>query len=370
MSLRIYAGLALTLGAAAAAFAQQALTLEQIVQKHVDAIGGIEKIHALKSLVIRGMYHEGGEIPPGTPIVARNYMAFLRPCYQVIGDPANPNPDLREGFDGSSWEYYGDPGVVIRTVGAAAAATRHTAEFLHDSLVDYRENGTKLELQGTEKIDGKDCYRIFVTLSDGFRKYLFVDVESFMIVAGRGSAPIHAFGAPVTTEGRFLDYQPTNGVLMPHSIIEVELATGKVLSDARNVTIEANTITDPSIFSPAPRKKTPLQDLLEKLYEERTDSVSVLYSYRLFRRTHPDVDTREGIEFIGYQMAKTKDYPSSIELLRENAADYPNSASAQFGLGRALQASGDSEGAAKAFQQALKIDPQFKKATDGLNALR
>jgi len=370
MSLRIYAGLALTLGAAAAAFAQQALTLEQIVQKHVDAIGGIEKIHALKSLVIRGMYHEGGEIPPGTPIVARNYMAFLRPCYQVIGDPANPNPDLREGFDGSSWEYYGDPGVVIRTVGAAAAATRHTAEFLHDSLVDYRENGTKLELQGTEKIDGKDCYRIFVTLSDGFRKYLFVDVESFMIVAGRGSAPIHAFGAPVTTEGRFLDYQPTNGVLMPHRIIEVELATGKVLSDARNVTIEANTITDPSIFSPAPRKKTPLQDLLEKLYEERTDSVSVLYSYRLFRRTHPDVDTREGIEFIGYQMAKTKDYPSSIELLRENAADYPNSASAQFGLGRALQASGDSEGAAKAFQQALKIDPQFKKATDGLNALR
>ncbi|HXE63905.1 MAG TPA: hypothetical protein VN519_10220, partial [Bryobacteraceae bacterium] len=344
MSLRIYAGLALTLGAAAAAFAQQALTLEQIVQKHVDAIGGIKKIHALKSLVIRGMYHEGGEIPPGTPIVARNYMAFLRPCYQVIGDPANPNPDLREGFDGSSWEYYGDPGVVIRTVGAAAAATRHTAEFLHDSLVDYRENGTKLELQGTEKIDGKDCYRIFVTLSDGFRKYLFVDVESFMIVAGRGSAPIHAFGAPVTTEGRFLDYQPTNGVLMPHRIIEVELATGKVLSDARNVTIEANTITDPSIFSPAPRKKTPLQDLLEKLYEERTDSVSVLYSYRLFRRTHPDVDTREGIEFIGYQMAKTKDYPSSIELLRENAADYPNSASAQFGLGRALQASGDSEG--------------------------
>jgi len=370
MSLRIPVRLAVVFGVAAAALAQQPLTIEQIVQKHVDAIGGIEKIHALKSLVIRGMYHEGGEIPPGTPIVARNYMAFLRPYYQVIGDPANPNPDLREGFDGSAWEYYGDPGVTIRTVGAAAAATRHTAEFLHDSLVDYQENGTRLELQGTEKIDGKDCYKIFVTLSDGFQKYLFVDIGSFMIVAGRGSAPIHAFGAAVTTEGRILDYQPTNGVLMPHRIIEVELATGKVLSDARNVTIEANTLTDPSIFSPAPRQKTPLQDILEKLYEERTDTVSVMYSYRLFRRTHPDVDTREGIEFIGYQMAKTKDYPSSIELLRANAADYPNSASAQFGLGRALQASGDSVGATKAFQDALKIDPQFKKATDGLNALR
>ena len=60
MSLRLPAFSALVLGVAAAAFAQQTLTLEQIVQKHVDAIGGIEKIHALKSLVIRVMYHEGG----------------------------------------------------------------------------------------------------------------------------------------------------------------------------------------------------------------------------------------------------------------------------------------------------------------------
>ena len=120
------------------AIAGQPLTVDQIVTRHDQALGGIDRIHALDSLVIRGMYLEGGPIPPDTPVVARNYMAFKRPFYQVIGDPANPNPDLREGFDGSSWEYYGDPGIVIRTVGAAAAATRHTAEFLQDSLVDYQ----------------------------------------------------------------------------------------------------------------------------------------------------------------------------------------------------------------------------------------
>ncbi len=98
------------------------------------------------------MHHEGGTIPLGTPIVGRNYMAFMRPYYQVIGDPAIKNPNLREGFDGSAWEYYGDPGIVMRTVGAAAAATRHTAEFLQDSLVDYAEKGTRVELQGMERI--------------------------------------------------------------------------------------------------------------------------------------------------------------------------------------------------------------------------
>jgi hypothetical protein len=359
---------------AALATAQQSLvdqmSIDQIVARHEQALGGIDRIHALDSLVIRGMYHEGGAIPADMPVVARNYMAFKRPIYQVIGDPADPNPGLREGFDGSSWEYYGDPGIVMRTVGAAAAATRHTAEFLQDSLVDYKEKGTRLDLQGTERIGDRDCYRIFVTLSDGFEKYVFVDQETFLTIAGRGSAPIHAFGQAVTTEGRFLDYQPVNGVLIPRRITEVELATGKVLAESRSVIVEANTISDVSIFSPAPRAKTPLQDILEKLYAERGDAVSVMYSYRLFRRIHPDVDTREGVEFVGYQMAKTKDFAASVELLKANAADYPASASAQFGVGRALQAAGDNDGAAQAFHKALALDPQFKKATDGLNALR
>lgn len=221
-----------------------------------------------------------------------------------------------------------------------------------------------------EKIGERNCYRILVTLSDGFQKYVFVDKETLLTDASRISAPIHAFGAAVTSEGRFLDYQPVNGVLIPRRIIEVELATGKVLSESRTVTVEANTLSDPSIFSPSPRTKTPLQDFLEKLYEERSDEVSVMYSYRLFRRTHPEIETGAGVEFIGYQMAKTKDYDSSIALLKANAADYPMSASAEFGVGRALQAAGKSEEAAQAFREALRIDPKFQKATDGLNALR
>jgi tetratricopeptide (TPR) repeat protein len=69
-------------------------------------------------------------------------------------------------------------------------------------------------------------------------------------------------------------------------------------------------------------------------------------------------------------MAKMGDYAASIELLKANAADYPSSASSQFGLGRAYTAAGNSELAKQAFEKALQIDPTFKKATDGLNALR
>jgi hypothetical protein len=122
---------------------------------------------------------------------------------------------------------------------------------------------------------------------------------------------------------------------MPFKILEVELTSGKILSEARKVSVEINTLRDVSIFSPAPYVRTPLQQCLEQLYLERSDPVSVMYTYRLFRGIHTDVDTREGIEFIGYQMAKMGDHAVSIELLRANVADYPDSASAQFSLGRA-----------------------------------
>jgi hypothetical protein len=346
------------------------LPLEQIVARHIEAIGGIEKIHALRSYVKRGMYHEPGPFPPDTKPVARNYMAFMRPYYEVIGDPADPNPRLREGFDGSAWEYYGDPGVMVRTVGAAAAATRHTADFLQDPLVDYQEKGNRLQLERTERIGDRQTYRILVTLADGAQRNVFVDIESFLIIAGRGVAPIHAFGNAVAMETRFEDFRSVNGVLFPFRTLETEIESGKIFSEGRVVSIEANSVDDPAIFSPATRQQTPLQKCLEQLYMERSDPVAVMYSYRLFRRIHPEVDTREGVEFIGYQMSKMSDFKGSIELLKANAEDYPNSASAQYGLGRAYKAAGELEAAKQAFANALKIDSNFKKATDGLNALR
>ena len=103
---------------------------------------------------------------------------------------------------------------------------------------------------------------------------------------------------------------------------------------------------------------------------ERTDPVSVKFTYQQFRTANPAIDTREGVEFIGYQMVKMADFNGAVELLKANAADYPKSASAQFGLGRAYKAAGDPQNARSAFSRALQIDPGFKRATEGLNALR
>jgi hypothetical protein len=342
---------------------QQAVTVERIVARHIEALGGQQKIDATHSVVFHLTYREGDFVMPD------GYIAKMRPFYKTLGDPRNLKVDVNEGFDGSAWEYYSDPGVVLRTVGAAAAATRHGTELV-DSLADSGMLGARIELAGEEPFAGKPAYKLHVTLADGFEKDLFLDRQTFLILGDRRAAQIHAFGAAVQSENRFSDYRPVNGVLFPFTIQEVEIATGRELNSVTVQSITVNESFGSSYFSPPQFERTRLQRMLEQLYMERSDAVSLMWTYRTFRAANPSTETRDGVEFIGYQMVKMGDFRGAIELLKTNAADYPKSASAQYGLGRAYKAAGDAANARGCFQRALEIDPGFKKASEGLEALR
>jgi Tetratricopeptide repeat len=358
-----------SVGIAAAASGQkepvskEPISLDEIVKRHVQALGGREKIDAVHSAIQHLEYREGSFVIPDA------FIARMRPYYKTIGDPQDKKVDINEGYDGSAWEYYADPGVVIRTVGAAAAAARHGTEII-DSLVDYKAVGTRIELVGRDTFAGRAAYKLHVTLADGFEKEIYVDPVSFLIVGDRRSAPIHAFGDAVRSENRIGDYRAIGGVLFPFKIQEVEIATGRELNSNTVRSLTVNEPLDAAFFSPPEFQRTPLQQMLEQLYAERADPVCVMWSYRGFRAAHPDADTRSGVEFIAYQIVKMSDYRGAIELLTANAADYPKSASAEFGLGRAYKASGDLRQARIHFLKALEIDPDFRKASDGLNALK
>jgi tetratricopeptide (TPR) repeat protein len=353
--------------AAAAAFvavsaSAEAPSADQIIEQYIAARGGRAAIAALKSIVIRGEYREGDSVS------ATATMALQRPYYKLVGDPDQKAIDFAEGYDGSAWEYYGDPGIVLRTVGAASAAGRHRARFDHP-LIDYRRHGTEVQLLGTAQVGERPAYRLLMTLQDGFREEALIDQKTFLLLAERKAAPIHAFGEKVTTETRFSDYRPVEGVLFAFLSTEVEIGTGRVLNEFRTKSITANQDYDPIKFSPAEFTRTPLQKLLEQLYAERADVSAVMWSYADFRYGYPKLDSHEGIEMIGYQMLKMGDVAAAVELLKANAADYPRAASAAFGLGRAYKTAGNIARAREEFKRALKLDPNHKRAAEGLKSL-
>ena len=129
-------------------------------------------------------------------------MARARPFYFLVGEPS-PTRTYAEGFDGAAWEFYADPGLVLRTAGAPAAASRHTSYF-DDPLVNSLEPGWKIELLGIEPVADRPAYRLRATYPDGFQNEIFVDTQNSLIVAYRKAAPIHAFGEIVETEMIYL----------------------------------------------------------------------------------------------------------------------------------------------------------------------
>src|SRR5215207_1611817 len=184
----------LVLIAAARVAGAQDISIEQIVARHLEARGGAEPLKALQSVVYsKGKYRE-----PGYEGSGNAFMAMARPYYKVVSDPSDTTSDFREGYDGSAWEWYKSPGIVVRTVGAANAAIRHNID-VDGPFSDHRAKGTTIKRATDAVIDNHPAYGLTVTLRDGFEQLYFLDKVSFLVVAIRQSSPIHAFGEAVTT---------------------------------------------------------------------------------------------------------------------------------------------------------------------------
>jgi hypothetical protein len=337
-------------------------TADDIIGRYIAARGGIEKMSAIRTIIYRGEYREGDHFSPHAA------MSLMRPYLKLVGDAEHPNPDFAEGYDGSTWEYYGDPGIVVRTVGAASQAGRH-AVYIDGSLAGYREHGWWVTVAGKETIGGREAWRLVITMSDGFVHDEFIDAATWLLIAVRKAAPIHAFGEKVSSEERIGDYREVEGVLFPFEHKEVETGTGRVLNEMHWKSITVNHELDPAVFSPPEWKRTALQLLLAQLFAERADLDAVMWSYRDFRAAHPNVDTDGAIQAVGYQILKMGDVHSAVTLLQHNAADYPRSASAAFGLGRAWRTANEIAKAEAEFRRALVLDPGYKRAADALKSL-
>lgn len=352
---------AVLLGAAS----QPGPTLDAIVNNHIAALGGTVAIAAITSFIERGWYREGS-------FKIDTFTAQMRPFYRVIGDPrTDPLGEIHEGYDGSAWEYYPDPGIVVRTVGEAADAARHAAAF-DDALVDHARRGIGLALEAPTIVRGTQEYTIRAVFADGFAEDVFVNPATWMIDAEKRVVPMHAFGKLYTTLDVLSDYRADGGVMRAHRFQEIDEDTGTILTESAVASVEINPPLALPMFSPPVWDRTPLQQMIQRIYDERDEARSVMATYRDFA---PLIDIHsaaagDAVDFVGYQCLKMGHADTAVTLLTQNVEDHPNSARAHFGLGRAYQAAGVLQEAKTQYRLALAIDPKYQKAADALGALK
>ena len=326
--------------------------IDEIIANHIEALGGQHKIKAIDNLFYRSS--------------SGFTMSVGRPYYKLVGDKNNPDGYM-EGYDGSAWEWFEDPGVVIRTVGEASEAIRHYAG-VESPLMDYAEKGSEIELVGETNFDNKSAFLLKLVRRDGFIEKFYIDTESFLIVASSYDAPPHAFGNDITTLTRFSDYRDVEGVMMAHRLESVELRSGRDLGSVQ-WSITANETVPADWFSPPKFTRTEIQGFVEHLYNQRDDFDAIMWTYHEFRRAHKNVDTSDALNVVGYQMLKMGQIQNAVLVLEQNVIDNPTSSNSRFGLGRAYLAANEKQKAKLQFMEALRLDPNNKRSKLALERL-
>jgi hypothetical protein len=204
-------------------------TADELAAKNVEAKGGIDSIHAIKSLRLTGNMRiqqdtlELGFVTLVKQTGAVRYEASLQGLTQV------------QAFDGTqAWQinpFQGRKDPEKLSADDAKGLGEDAADFA-GPLVDYKAKGYKLDFLGREDIDGTDAYKLRVTRSNGDLTTVYLDPDYFLEIRTVNRRIEH--GVPIETVVDYGDYEKVAGVFLPFS----QVSATKGSSDRQKVQFE------------------------------------------------------------------------------------------------------------------------------------
>jgi outer membrane lipoprotein-sorting protein len=123
---------------------------------------------------------------------------------------------------------------------------------LDGPLVDYSTKGTRVDLEGVEKVEGHDAYKLKLTMKGGQVRHLWVDAQTFLEVKIEG-IPRRMDGKMHPVEIYYRDYKSVSGLIVPY-VLET---TVQGVKQSHKMTVESvvvNPKLEDSLFA-APKTK-------------------------------------------------------------------------------------------------------------------
>jgi outer membrane lipoprotein-sorting protein len=220
---------------------------EQVVEKNTAARGGLEAWRAVRSMSMTGNLEAG---VARDPVKLAN--AYLRKVSQTKAEARRaavrraqtaPEPQVQLPFvmelkrprltrlevrfrgDTAVQVFDGKEGWKLRPFLGRREVEPYSAEELRlasqeagldGPLIDHAAKGNKVELVGTEKVEGRDAYKLKVTSEQGQARTLWVDAETFLEVKIDGTRRLD--GKPHAVSTYFRDYRLVDGLMIPHTL--------------------------------------------------------------------------------------------------------------------------------------------------------
>jgi outer membrane lipoprotein-sorting protein len=191
----------------------QALTADQIIEKHLTALGGREALGKITSRRATGTVSVSTPMGAlGGPVEmmakAPNKMrADIRIDLAAVGGPGEMV--ISEFFDGTSgWSLNSLQGDNPMAGDQLAGAKNN---FFPSPLLKYKELGMTTTLEATQQVNGKPAHVILFTPKAGPAERMFFDAESFLIVRTTSSMTLPQVGLTETVSEPS-DYRAVDGV--------------------------------------------------------------------------------------------------------------------------------------------------------------
>ena len=211
-----------------------AQTVDEIVNKYMQALGGKDKMNSIQSVMMEGKVNaQGMEFPISTRIV-KNKGSKVE--FSLMGMDAwiIMRPD-------SGWMFMPFQGQT-KPEAMPADQIKEGADQLDLSgeLCDYSAKGNVVEYLGLDDVEGTECHKLKVLTKNGKLTYYLIDPTSYYIV--KTISKHKAGGKEFEAETKFSNYKEVEGgYIFPHM---VESMNGPV----EMLKISVNAPIDESIF--------------------------------------------------------------------------------------------------------------------------
>jgi len=229
--------LALSFLCIASVMAQSA---EELVQKHLDAIGGAAAWKKLSSIQMSTQTSVMGmEIPT---------MVYIQSPNKMRSETKIQDKSIVMVYDGKdAWSV--NP--LMGSTKAEKLPESAVEEFqkqadLGGPLVDYTAKGSTVELLGDDELDGTEVYKLNLKEKDGTVTTFFIEKDSYMIL--KSATRKMSNGQEVEGASEYSDYREVEGLKFPFTTTmgsSGQTMTSKVVKIELNKAIEEKLFTKP-----------------------------------------------------------------------------------------------------------------------------
>ncbi len=176
---------------------------KEIISRYILAIGGADALKKINTISYTGdMAVQGMKLG----VVAKK----MNPNLELMQMSMGANTVMKEVFDGTAGSSVQGP--QKRDMTADEIKEKKDAKHVFPELF-YNDGSYKLEVTGTDKVQGKDAYKLKVTGASGKATTQYYDIASGLLVKEESTTSVN--GQDVTQSVEYSDYKKVGAVSLP-----------------------------------------------------------------------------------------------------------------------------------------------------------